>query len=95
MVTSNNMSGGHWNYMSFKLEERAMELSNVYRFLSVVESELDWGLSCDSCLRCAKKRLGEAMVLFFDSFGFGGDIGPAVSVMTDTNQNQCEICKKS
>jgi hypothetical protein len=37
------MSGGHWNYLGFKLEERADYAGNVWKLLGAIEHELDWG----------------------------------------------------
>ncbi len=81
------MSGGHWNYMSTKLKERGQALKDMFDFLAAVEHELDWGICCDTCLDCAKQRLGEAMIFFFD-----GNAAGAIAMVRDQGQNQCPRC---
>jgi hypothetical protein len=40
------MSGGHWNYLSAQLRERAeYNLSDVWLLLAEIEHTLDWGIS--------------------------------------------------
>ncbi len=33
--------------------------------LAQIEHELDWGVSCDTCLACAKLRVVAALIEFF------------------------------
>ena len=84
------MSGGHWNYMAHRLNDWAKHNSEVWRFLAVVEHELDWGICGDSCHDCARTRLGPAMEAFFDSNGEDATI--AIALMRDRDQHQCAKC---
>lgn len=62
------MSGGHWNYLSHKIEERiGTPLDEVWRLLAAIEHELDWGLCCDTCYECAKIRTINALEAYFDT----------------------------
>ena len=36
--------------------------------MKAVERELDWGLSGDTCPACAKLRVAEALVTYFDGY---------------------------
>lgn len=87
------MSGGRWNYMSGMIGNTGDHLREVFRFLAVVEHELDWGISCDTCLACAKKRLGEAMIYFFDAYQYESKVDAAIAVMRDNQQNLCDKCE--
>lgn len=82
------MSGGHWGYEQFKIEERAEWLAGLLRFMAAAEHELDWGTSHDTCWECAKRRVPEAMARFFD-----GDVDAALAVLRDREQNQCRRCR--
>lgn len=88
------MSGGKWNYMSARIEQTGKELRDIFKFLAVVETELDWGASGDTCLNCAKKRLGEAMMCFFDAMQLGAEMNIAIAVMRDNKQNLCDKCEE-
>jgi hypothetical protein len=63
----NKVSGGHWNYLSHKLEERAEYAGDIWKLLGAIEHELDWGISCDTCYECAKARVVRALEAFFDT----------------------------
>jgi len=85
------MSGGHWNYLSYRLDEAAKEAGEVWRFLAVVEHELDWGICSDTCHACARTRLGPAMEAFLDERC--RDASAAIALMRDDKQNRCARCK--
>ncbi|SRR6266480_2276063 len=62
------MSGGHWGYLSHRIEERAgVPLDDVWRMLAAIEHELDWGICCDTCYDCAKIRVVNALEAYFDT----------------------------
>ncbi len=81
------MSGGHWNYMSFRLKEQGQDLKGLFDLLAAAEHELDWGICHDTCLECAKKRVAEGLIRYFD-----GDVAGAIAVTRDQKQNQCDEC---
>lgn len=81
------MSGGHWNYMADELQERGEGIANLYRLIAVFEHELDWGICHDTCLDCAKKRVAEALIIYFD-----GNIPAAIALARDSDQNRCQRC---
>lgn len=85
------MSGGHWDYLSFKLEERARPAGEVWRLLAALEHELDWGLSGDSCVACARNRMGPALEAFFDAGC--NDASTAIAVARDSRQHRCQRCE--
>ena len=84
------MSGGHWNYMSSRLEETAKSSGEVWRLLAIIEHELDWGYCNDTCLSCAEKRCIKAIAAFFDSQCDNASI--AMSIAKDREQNCCIKC---
>jgi len=86
------MSGGRWNYMSEKLEEYAKSNGEVWRLMAALEHELDWGLSGDTCVDCAKTRCACALVAFFDANC--EDATPAIALARDGRQPTmlCERC---
>ncbi len=62
------MSGGHWEYLSYKIEDRiGVPLDEVWRLLAAIEHELDWGICCDTCYDCAKIRTINALEAYFDT----------------------------
>ena len=81
------MSGGHWNYMGQRLLDKGEEVKRAFDFLAAAEHELDWGICCDTCLECAKHRVAEGLIRFFD-----GDVQAAIAVARDRKQNQCIKC---
>ena len=81
------MSGGHWGYQSDKLQEMGENLKGLFLLLATIEHELDWGICGDTCLQCAKRRVGQAMEIYFD-----GHVSAAIAVMNDRSQFQCLRC---
>lgn len=85
------MSGGHWNYLSNTLEERAEYGKHALLLLAAIEHELDWGVSCDSCLKCAELRCIAALKVFFDHDGESSV--EAIDIAMDRcKENMCERC---
>lgn len=60
------MSGGAWGYQQYRLEELAERVAASIGVLAVVEHELDWGVSADTCLDCARVRVARALEEFFE-----------------------------
>lgn len=83
------MSGGHWNYQSYKLQEQGEYVKAVFDLLAEIEHELDWGMCGDTCHDCAKKRVPEALEAFFD-----GNLSAALALLRDDEQHQCDSCVK-
>lgn len=86
------MSGGHWGYMSSALTERGESSREVYRFLAVAEHELDWGVCSDTCLDCAKLRVAEGLLRFFDTRL--SDATAAIAIARDRDQHRCIRCQR-
>jgi len=84
------MSGGHWNYMSARLDDRAKSAGEVWRLMAALEHELDWGISADTCYECAKRRVAAAVESFFDSYC--NDATIAIAIARDHNQHMCDRC---
>lgn len=60
------MSGGHWGYKQHRIEEAADYTGSALRLLAAIEHELDWGVSGDTCLKCAEIRVAAALLQFFE-----------------------------
>lgn len=93
------MSGGHWNYLSTRIQEQAEGIPGIFEFLAIVEHEMDWALCGDTCAECTKLRLWEAMVQFFTDYG--GDQNRAIVIMRGVLVNfdrdlehACSRCKE-
>lgn len=88
------MSGGHWNYLAHRLQERAEYGYHALLLLAALEHELDWGESCDSCLKCAELRCMAALKVFFD--GDGTDSKDAIEIAQDRSrlENACPKCQE-
>lgn len=86
------MSGGHWDYLSHKIEERiAVPLDDVWRLLARIEHELDWGICCDTCYECAKIRTINAIEAYFDT----GATSVETSLrLISSRESECDKCKK-
>ena len=88
------MSGGHWEYLSYKLEERAedaMSAIEALKLLAAIEHEMDWGIAGDSCYECAKLRVIAALEQFFD--GRARDASAAIAIVRDW-RNLEQVCPK-
>lgn len=59
------MSGGHWNYLGYRIEERA-SYNNVWRLIAYIEHTLDRGICHDDCNDCAERNVIEALKTYFD-----------------------------
>lgn len=78
------MSGGRWGYKSFALAETAEEVNGIIKVAAETEHQLDWGMSGDTCLDCAKLRVASGWIAFFD-----GSTEAAIALMRDKQQNLC------
>lgn len=61
------MSGGHWQYLRYKLEEHGQITKEALDLLGGLEHALDWGLSGDTCYDCAKIQVIAALEAFFNA----------------------------
>ncbi len=86
------MSGGHWNYLWYKLEERAELPSQAIYLLAAIEHALDWGISSDSCYECAKVATIAALEAFFDRISGVNDEASWREAI-DSDENRCPACK--
>ncbi len=75
------MSGGAWGYRN---HNKFQGVANAFNLLASIEHELDWGVSCDTCLECAKARVIEALMLYF-----GGDFDASLDTCQDDDRNRC------
>lgn len=85
------MSGGHWDYgKQLEDDQEALErVLNGQKLLKGIEHELDWGMSCDSCLECAKLRVLAALEQFFDD---RMEASAAIDLLNDPYRNECVKC---
>lgn len=87
------MSGGNWNYLSYKIEERiGQPLDEVWRLLAAIEHELDWGISGDTCYECAKIRTIKALEAYFDTDATS--VENSLHILHET-QPECAECKEA
>lgn len=84
------LSGGHWDYLSHQLEERAEYAGNIWKLLAAIEHELDWGISCDTCYECAKIRVVDAIESFFDT---GATSVERAIRLLRSSEPECQRCK--
>jgi hypothetical protein len=85
------MSGGHWDYLSYKIEERQGEHpGDVWRLLATIEHELDWGICCDTCYDCAKILTIDALEAYFDTGA--NSVENSIRILR-SSEPQCEKCK--
>ena len=83
------MSGGHWGYRTQEFLEMGQNVAELYQVISMIEHELDWGISGDTCFDCAKLRVVEALLDYFD-----GEVATAIIVGSAREHNQCPRCKE-
>lgn len=88
------MSGGHWDYFGRKLQDAAEEPDHARESLTLlaqIEHELDWGYSCDTCIRCARRRVLAALDQFYEDRALS--IG-ATAILRDREQvtTWCSPC---
>lgn len=89
------MSGGMWNYLSRELSERADQVKYAavaMELLAVIEHEMDWGISGDTCYECAANRVIAALEDFFSSRATNSMSAKAVA--RDHLQNRCPKCEE-
>ena len=83
------MSGGAWGYRSEHYREVAEEVQETFELLAIFEHELDWGICGDTCSTCAKNRVAEALIQYFD-----GNTVAARAIARDQKQHQCYRCTR-
>lgn len=89
------MSGGHWGYMGDRLEyhiQHAIADKELWSLIQVLEHELDWGWSGDSCRDCAIQRTGYAISAFFDEQCVNAT--KAMAIARDSHQHRCVKCTR-
>lgn len=64
------MSGGHWNYQQYAIEETADRMHDLLKTLARVEHIMDWALSCDTSIAGAKEEVWAQWEGFFDRNSF-------------------------
>jgi hypothetical protein len=84
------MSGGHWNYLGLKLEDRSEYAGNIWKLLGAIEHELDWGICQDTCYECAKARVIFALEAYFDTQST--NIETAIRLLR-SDESECDKCK--
>lgn len=84
------MSGGHWNYLQFRLEERAKH-ADIWLLMAAIEKALDYGICCDSCYECEKIRVIEALELYFDNEAESAE--ESISHLMG-HDDKCQRCKE-
>lgn len=86
------MSGGHWNYLSYKIEERiGAPQDDVWKLLAAIEHALDWGICGDTCYDCAKIRTINALEDYFDTEATSVD--NALRLLR-SYEPECDRCKE-
>lgn len=60
------MSGGHWNYQEYKIEEQAEFMKDLLLTLAKVEHCMDWAICGDTSIENAKEELWNMWEQFFD-----------------------------
>lgn len=65
------MSGGRWGYLDDEIAKYGRRAQAGADLLAQIEHEMDWGICCDTCYECAKRRVIAALECFFDT-GTGG-----------------------
>lgn len=86
------MSGGHWGYLGYRLDESVDRVVEGTRFLVQAEHEMDWGISGDTCYECAKLRTVAALEALFDKWN-GDDVNP-LDVLADRDKHLCPRCEE-
>jgi hypothetical protein len=86
------MSGGHWNYLSYKIEERVgVPLDDVWKLLAAIEHELDYGICGDTCYECAKIQVVNALEAYFDTEATSVDNSLR---LLRSSESECARCKE-
>lgn len=88
------MSGGHWDYgKRIRDTKDSLRYTDaLWELMEVIEHELDWGICCDTCLDCAKKRVAESLIVYLDNYLDNPSL--AIAVARDNKQNLCNNCKE-
>lgn len=61
------MSGGHWNYEEHQRREWFTQASDLLALFPDLEHELDWGLSGDTCIDCARVTVARVIEVYLDT----------------------------
>lgn len=68
------MSGGHWDYMQFRIGDMTDKVLAITTALGEIEGVLDWGVSGDTCQDCAELQSLKLLYDMFDRmYGIGQD----------------------
>jgi len=62
------MSGGNWNYQSFRIQEEADRIHSFLKAVGDSEHIIDWAESCDTSRELAEKELYELWLKVFDEW---------------------------
>lgn len=60
------MSGGHWNYQQYRIEEEAEELAALLKAVAETEHIVDWAISGDTLREDAQKEIFDLWEKTFD-----------------------------
>jgi hypothetical protein len=60
------MSGGHWNYVSYRIEEWAPVVGDAMLMLAKLEHDVDWTESGDYSKERGKQLVYDRLVAFFE-----------------------------
>lgn len=86
------MSGGNWNYLSYKIEERVgAPLNEIWKLIAAIEHELDWGICGDTCYECARIRTINALEAYFDTEATSVDDSLR---LLRSSEPECTRCKE-
>jgi hypothetical protein len=80
------MSGGHWGYMEEELTKRA-EHAEIWKLIGAIEQTLDWGICCDTCVKCAGISVVRALKVYFD-----GGAHSTVQAIEELN-SEVRVCR--
>lgn len=67
------MSGGHWDYQSWKLEEEAEKWAKLMKAIGQSEHIVDWAICGDTSEETAGKQLYELWLKTFEEVFGNGD----------------------
>ena len=85
------MSGGHWQYLQYQLEEYGAYVDAGMQLLGAIEHELDWGICGDGCYECAKIRTVAMLEAYYDNMRGEGD--KTWKQVRDDRAGLCDSCK--
>lgn len=62
------MSGGHWGYQEWKLQEQADMMKDLFNTLGAAEHLMDWAICGDTSMEEEMPKLWELWKNFFDRY---------------------------